>query len=118
MVCVAFGKVIYDNRVTVKYRRHNANVSSAGMGFLQFQIWRFKKFFLNGYFKKIRIQIQEFKNFYYDSLSKENQKLMDLFSERGFHPVLGMQKVFYSRRFRQRAIDEIFLRVIFLIGQL
>lgn len=118
MVCVAFGKVVYDNRVTVKYRRHSENVSSAGMSFIRFQIWRFKKFFLNGYFKKVRIQIQEFKDLYYNSLKSENQKLMDLFSESGFHPILGVRKVFCPGRFRQGTVDEIFLRIIFLIGQL
>lgn len=118
MVCAAFGKVIYDSRVTVKYRRHQSNVSSAGMGFLQFQIWRFKKFFLNGYFKKIRMQIQEFKNIYYAELNSDKQRIINLFRERGFHPLLEIRKIFYPYRFRQSVADEIFVRAIFLIGQL
>ncbi len=118
MVCAAFGKVIYDERVTVKYRRHNVNVSNAGDSFFKTQIWRFKKFFLNGYFAKIRRQQREFGELYYQRLKPADQKMMDLFGKDGFHPWIALKKVFYPKAFRQRTLDEIFVRVIFLIGQL
>lgn len=44
MVCAGMGEVIYDERPTVKYRRHNNNVSDGGYSFIKFQIWRFKRF--------------------------------------------------------------------------
>lgn len=118
MVCVSMGKVLYDSRITVKYRRHGTNVSNAGSNFLKTQIWRFKKFFLSGYFKKIKQQILEFKQFYENALSPEDKKMIDLFTTTGFHPVCAMKKVCYPKRFRQNTIDEIFVRVIFLIGRL
>lgn len=118
MLCSGLGEVIYDDRATVKYRRHNANVSGEEVSFLQFQIWRFKKLFLNGYFKKIQDQIIEFENLFGNQLSKENQKVLALFTKRGFHPINSIKKVFYPKYFRQKLIDEIFLRLVMLIGRL
>lgn len=118
MVCAGMGRVVFDERVTVKYRRHNENVSSAGANFIKFQIWRFKKFFLKGYFKRIRIQIQEFAEIYYEKLSDKNQKLITLFLGEGFRPGKALRKVFYPRPFRQGLVDELFVRIIFLIGQI
>ena len=38
MVCAGMGEVIYDERPTVKYRRHNNNVSDGGDSFIKFQL--------------------------------------------------------------------------------
>jgi glycosyltransferase involved in cell wall biosynthesis len=118
MLCSGLGEVIYDERPTVKYRRHNANVSDGGDSFLKFQIWRFKRFFLNGYFKKIHEQIKEFEVFFGDRLSEEDRKELALFTKDGFHPGNTFKKVFYPKYFRQRPIDEIFIRLVILIGRL
>ena len=118
MLCSGLGKVIYDERTTVKYRRHNANVSDGGDSFLKFQIWRFKRFFLNGYFKKIHEQIKEFEVLHGEELSIENQKVLQLFTKDGFHPINTLKKVFYPKHLRQHLIDELFVRLIILIGKL
>lgn len=118
MLCTGLGEVIYDDRATVKYRRHNANVSGEEVSFLQFQIWRFKKLFLRGYFSKIKDQIIEFEQLFGEQLAKEDQKVLALFTKRGFHPIVQLKKVFYPKYFRQKPLDEIFLRIIMLIGQL
>lgn len=118
MVCAGLGKVIYDRHSTVKYRRTGSNVSDGGQSFWKFQVWRFKRLFLNDHFKKIREQIKDFKRIYYDRLSVENQKYIDMFSKDGFHPLNQLKKTFYPKKMRQRAIDEFFIRIIFLIGKL
>jgi glycosyltransferase involved in cell wall biosynthesis len=118
MLCAGLGKVIYDPRPTVKYRRHNANVSDAGDSFLKFQIWRFKRFFLNGYFGKVREQLREFETLHGDQLSLEDRKVLALFTKAGFHPVNTLKKVFYPKYFRQKAIDEVMIRCIMLLGLL
>lgn len=118
MLCVGLGKVVYDPRPTVKYRRHNANVSNAGDSFIKTQIWRFKKFFLNGYFKKIHEQIKEFDLLHGRKLSAEDQKVLALFTKDGFHPINTLKKVFYPKYYRQKLIDEIFIRAVLLIGRL
>lgn len=118
MVCAGMGKVIYDERPTVKYRRHNNNVSDGGASFWKFQVWRFKRFFLNHYFHHIHEQIKEFGSIYRDRLSAEDQKVLALFTQDGFHPITALRKVFYPARLRQKPLDEIFVRLIFLIGRL
>ena len=118
MVCQGMGKVIYDERPSVKYRRHNQNVSAGGMSFFKFQIWRFKKFFLNDYFANIREMLREYETYYKNSLSKKDQKLLSLFTKEGYHIGSTLKKVFYPHRFRQTIIDELMVRFIFLIGKL
>ncbi len=118
MLCSGLGEVIYDDRPTVKYRRHNANVSDAGESFIKFQIWRFKRFFMNRYFRKIHEQIKEFEDLHGKELSAENQKLLSLFTKDGFHPVNTLRKVFYPKYFRQKFLDEVFVRLVILIGRL
>lgn len=118
MICSGMGKVVYDDRVTVKYRRTGDNVSPGGMGFLKFQVWRFKKFFVNDYFANVRKQLQEFYRLYADKLREEDLKLLRLFSKEKYHLGTALKKVFYPKRFRCGIMDEMFVRFIFLIGKL
>lgn len=118
MVCAGMGKLVYEARPTVKYRRHDYNVSNAGDSFIRQQIWRFKKFFLGGYFRKVHEQIQEFEQLFGDSLSTENQKILHMFAMDGFHPVNILKKVFYPKYYRQTFIDDMLVRCIMLIGRL
>lgn len=118
MICAGMGKVIYDDKTTVCYRRHESNVSAGGMGFLEFQIWRFKKFFVNHYFRNIRMQLKEYRSIYGDRLDPEDRKLLDLFCDEHYNFAHAIRKVFYGKRFRSRLTDEIMVRFIFLIGQL
>lgn len=118
MVCSGMGKVIYDDRVTVKYRRHEKNVSAGGMDFIKFQIWRFKKFFVNDYFANIRMQLREYYGLYGDKLKGEDRGLLYLFSKEGYHFGMALKKVFYPKRFRCGILDELFVRFVFLIGKL
>lgn len=118
LVCQGLGEVIYDERATVKYRRHNGNVSAGGMSFFKFQIWRFKKFFLGDYFTNVREMLCEYEKFYKDSLTPADRKMLALFTQKGYHLKVVMKKVFYPARFRQSIPDELMLRMIFLIGRL
>lgn len=118
MVCAGQGKVVFDERVTVRYRRHSQNVSAGGMSFFKFQIWRFKKFFINDYFANIRLQMREYNKFYGDDLSKEDRELLLLFCEDNYKISNVFRKVFYTKRYRGSLLDEIFVRFIMLIGKL
>lgn len=116
MVCAARGQVVQDAAVSVRYRRHGTNVSSAGAGFLRFQIWRFKKFFAGGYFAEISAQLREFERLYGMDLTAEQRKVLSLFTEKTFAHALT--KIFYPHPFRQCFTDEVFLRMCFLLGRL
>lgn len=118
MVCVGLGRVIYDDRPTVCYRRHEKNVSPGGMSFFKFQIWRFKKFFKNHYFKNVRQQLKEYQSLYGNQLSEDNQKLLSLFCGEHYNLGNALKKACYPKRYRTVWTDEIMVRIIFLIGQL
>lgn len=119
MICAAFGRVIYDRGfISVKYRRIEKSISPGGKNFLALQIWRFKKFFLNDYFMKIREQLWEFADLYFAELSNENAKIMRLFAKKKYHLTLALKKMFYPVRFRQGVVEEGMVRLLFLIGKL
>ena len=118
MVCQGMGKVIYDNRPTVNYRRTGNNVSAGGMSFVKFQIWRIKKFFIGGYFKNVRMMLAEYWHLYKDKLADNDRKLLSLFARKRYNIIVALKKVFYPHMFRQKMVDEIMLRFLFLIGKL
>lgn len=119
MVCAAFGKVLYDEGYyTVRYRRQPQAVSPGGRGFLDLQIWRFKKFFLNDYFAKIRMQLQEFASLYQEELKTKDRKIMKFFADDKYSLVRAVRKTFYPVWFRQGLSEELMVRVLFLLGRL
>ena len=118
MICSSMGEVIYDKTATLKYRRTGKNVSPGGKGFIAFQIWRIKKFFLNDYFSNVKDELIEFEESFGNQLKPEDRKILSLFTNKKYSFTKSMKKVFYPKMFRQKWIDEIMLRIIFLIGKL
>ena len=64
MICSGLGKVIYDEKSCVKYRRHNKSVTVEGKNFVELQIWRIKKFLIGNSLKTIKKQIIEYSKLY------------------------------------------------------
>lgn len=119
MICAAFGKVIYDRGYySVQYRRLDQSVSPGGKKFLSMQVWRFKKFFLNDYFSKIREQLREFGKLYGEQLTDEKKKVMKLFEKEKYSVSLAIRKMLYPVWFRQGLAEELMVRILFLIGKL
>ena len=118
MVCQGMGRVVYDSRPTVKYRRTGNNVSAGDMDFVKFQIWRIKKFIIGGYFSNVRKMLAEYRHLYNDKLETKDKKLLSLFTRKSYNPIVALKKVFYPHMFRQGIVDEIMLRFFFLIGRL
>lgn len=116
LIASGIGNVIYDREVTVKYRRHGNNVSTANQSFIQFQIWRIKQIFKKSYFKQVKEQLIEFENIYSEKLKTEDRKLLKLFTKKNYSFTNAIKKVFYPHMFRQKILDDIFIRFIFLIG--
>lgn len=73
---------------------------------------------MNHYFRHIHEQIKEYSELYNRKLTPENQKALALFTRDGFHPLIALRKVFYPKKLRQKVVDEIFVRLVFLIGRL
>lgn len=116
LIASSIGNVIYDREVTVKYRRHGKNVSTANQNFIQFQIWRIKQIFKKSYFKQVKEQLIEFENIYKEKLKPEDKKLLSFFTKKNYNFINAMKKVFYPHMFRQKILDDIFMRMLFLVG--
>lgn len=118
--CIAsgMGKVIYDKTPTIKYRRHGNNTSNVGMSFISLQIFRIKKFILGDYFKVIKKQQLKYNKYFYNDLPEENQKIMKLFTNEKYNFKNALIKTFYPKMFRQKIIDEILIRIMFLFGRI
>lgn len=118
MICSGFGEIIYDDKSLVKYRRHNKSVTVEGKSPWQLFIWRVKNFFVGDSLKEIKGQWQDYKNFYYEKLNDKDKKLLNLFARKRYNFFVALKKTFYPKRFRRKIIDEISVRVLFLIGKL
>lgn len=117
MICSGFGKIIYDNKSLVKYRRHNKSVTVEGKNFIELFIFRVKKFLIGDSLKQIKLQWKDFERFFYKNLNDENKELLKLFTHK-YNLFIALRKIFYPKRFRKKFIDELSVRLLFLFGKL
>ena len=117
LLCVGLGNVAYNNVTTVKYRRRKENATSEGKGYISLLMWRIKNLLLKDGMQDIKQQMINYKDYYYYQLSKENRAIIDLFSS-DYNLENSFKKAFYPKRIRNRLIDDIMIRVIFLMGVL
>lgn len=119
LVISAFGKIIYDETPTLKYRQHGANVVGVSMGLLDGvarRVQRFTERQATGVFG-VSAQAAEFLRCFRHELSAEQVKAIeDLL--RGKHSLRHRFPLVWTRRFqRQRLMDTFILRVLFLLGR-
>jgi len=118
-MCQGLGKVIYDPRSLMKYRRHGNNYieSPLVMGTFQHIIWMIKFFLIrDDWWKMLRDQIQEYSNLYEDLLCEEDRRILGMLKKRTL--VNAIKKLFYLKMFTQDTLHEIMLRGMFLLGKL
>ena len=118
MIATSLGIIIYDSEPSLEYRRTGNNVTPGGKGFLKLQLFRIKKFLFGDYFKNVKKQIKKFKACFYNKLSEDDKKMIDLFDIDGYSIKTTLKKVFYPSFFRQNLIDELLIRCMFLIGKI
>lgn len=116
LICIGTGNVAYNNVTTVKYRRMKTNATSEGQGYWNLLIWRVKNLLFKNGIKDIKRQMVNFKEIYYEQLHEENKKIIDLFSNEKYHFLIAMKKACYPKKLRRRRIDDLMLRVIFILG--
>ena len=100
----------------LKHRVHINNTSECGKNFVSTQIHRIKTLFKGNFFKTIKYQIEEYKEYFFSSLSNKNQKIINLFYTKGINLNKQIKKTFYSHRFRTSLSDEIIIRIMFILG--
>lgn len=115
MVAAGLGKIIYDDSVFINYRRIGNNASFNGTSGLKLFVLKIRKFVFGGHFKIVKEQILYFKKHYSKMLSESDRKFIELFSQK-YNLITAFKKTFYPKRLRQRFIDEIIVRILFLFG--
>lgn len=66
--------------------------------------------------KDIKAQQIEYKKKFYDKLSSENQKILDIFVQEKYNFFKAIHKTFYPQKLRRKLIDDIMVRILFLFG--
>lgn len=117
MLYAALGKIIYDDRVCAYYRRHSQAVSSSKMKGWQLWQWRATQFISKKGFSEYRLIMEEFYEIVGDQLSKKNKRFLENFISHKYFPWVIL-KVFYPKRLRSRLLDEIGLRIAFILNYL
>lgn len=118
LLCIGLGNVAYDNVTTVKYRRRKENATSEGQGYFRLIKWRIKNLLFNDGMKDIKQQMINFKDYYYYELSQDKKEILDLFANDKYSFSKSLKKAFYPKRIRRSIIDDLMLRIIFIIGVL
>ena len=118
ILCVGLGNVAYDNVTTVKYRRRKENATSEGQGYLRLLIWRVKNLLFKDGMKDIKQQMVNFRDIYYNDLQDDQKAILDLFSNEKYNFFTALKKAFYPKKIRRSLMDDIMLRIIFILGVL
>lgn len=118
LLCMGLGNVAYNDDTVVKYRRRKENATSEGQGYIRLLIWRIKNLLFKDGMSDIKQQMINFKDYYYYQLSDENKKIIKLFSNEEYSFDIALKKAFYPKRIRNNIIDDLMIRIIFLIGVL
>ncbi len=116
MLCQGMGKVIFDPRPSLKYRRTGENASTTAGSFWKRNLGRIRQFLFQKGFEKIRAQARGYWDLYASRLSEEDRKTLALFIRRT--PATALKKLFYPGRFRATLAEELMLRCTFLLGRL
>ncbi|WP_428218047.1 glycosyltransferase family 2 protein [Enterococcus avium] len=117
MICSGLGEVIFDNRSCAKYRRNDGAFSVSNTNFLSVQKERFYKLFKNNGFNNINKLMVEFFEVFEDELPDERKKELELFMPQKYSFRKVVKKIFYPYRLRYSVIDELLLRMMFLLGK-
>ena len=118
MICSGQGNVMYNDSTVVKYRRFEKNATAEGQNILKVFLWRIKKLFANNGMKDIKTQQLEYKRLFYNNLSNENKEILDLFVQEKYNFFKAIKKAFYPKKIRRKIIDDLMVRILFILGVL
>ena len=111
-----FGGVFYNDETVVKYRRFQKNATAEGQGIIKILLWRIQNLFTDDGMKDIKIQQLEYKKMFYEKLSDENKRILDIFVQEKYNFLYAIRKMFYPHRIRRKLVDDVVVRVLFLFG--
>jgi len=115
---LSLGNIIYDPVVTIKYRRHENNVSTLKTSFWEIQKERIQKFLFGKELQSYQDSIYDFYKLYKGRMKEKDRKKFRLFINKKYSLKKAIKKCFYPERYRDKWLDEIGLRVFCLIGKI
>lgn len=118
MICSGIGNVLYSDKTVVKYRRFETNATAEGQSAFKILIWRISNLISDNGFKDIRTQQLQYKKLFYDKLSDDNKKILDVFVQEKYNFFKAIKKAFYPHKLRRKLVDDVMVRVLFILGVL
>ncbi len=118
IVVAAFGKVIYDEFPSIKYRQHGNNMIGAATNIFQDFNRRLNRFIRSdGGVFGLATQAMEFKRCFSWLLAEKQLELVDSIIDAKLHIVKRLRLALFSRFIRQRWGDTLILRILFMAGR-
>lgn len=115
-IASSFGKVIYDEAITAKYRRHSATVTHASASKLKLTQEWIKKDVIHGNMRERYWFLTRFLEEYGEELPAQDIEFIKIFGEQKDSLALRIKRFCYKSRFRPTMGGEIALRICFLLG--
>lgn len=113
LVACALGGIVFDDFSSLEYRRTGSNASPSGTHGLSLLLRRVRIFFTNGELANVTMQLRRLHELYADEMPSDRRDFLVRFLQGG-----RLRKALTPRRLRQRLVDELALRALFLAGML
>jgi len=117
LVVSAFGKVLYDEKPTILYRQHSANVVGVKIGLIARWKARFRRFRKYGRLRLLTEQAKEFRRIYGHLLSDEKKRVLNRFLNDRMSFTSRMKYALTCEVYRQSLIDDLILRALILLNR-
>lgn len=111
-VALGMGRVIVDRKICAYYRRLDASVTRISYS-------RRIRWFLGTLYSQgdVKARNIEFSKCFYNQLSEENKKLLNLFNKHQYSFINAIRKSFYPKRWRPSVSSELVMRFLMMIGR-
>jgi hypothetical protein len=120
LVISALGKVVYDEKSYILYRKHGKNVTPATPFFALELVARIKRYLGDSKIaEKVTDQVSEFNRLYYAELSPQQKSLTDEFlNARSADFFKRLRYVLFDQRVqRNTRLDNFILKILILTGK-
>lgn len=117
LVVSCFGKVIFDEAATLKYRQHGANSIGVPGGFVRF-VRKCRRFFGGGGgYLWMSEQALFFRNIFKDRIPAHNRQVLNIFVAAKSSLYRRIQLAFSREIWRQTWLDNLLLRILILLNR-
>ena len=113
LLATALGELTYDDFASLDYRRTGSNASPTGTSAANIMRKRIETFFVKNQLKDVTRQLEKLQQLYGAQMDSQKRTLLSRFLEGG-----RVRKALAPVRLRQKPVEELALRVMFLLGML